>query len=93
MEQVIVMSQAMFNFLLLTVSAGCGWFLRELWNAHKELRHEISAMREDLPRTYATKLSIDSGFLRVFDKLDEMRDHFDTRMDAHEARYHKATPQ
>jgi len=92
MESAILMSQTLLNFLLLTVSGGCGWFLRELWGAHKELRKELSSLKESLPNTYAAKDDIDKGFLRVFDKLDEMRDHFDKRMDAHEARYHKATP-
>jgi hypothetical protein len=93
MEQVIIMSQTLLNFLLLVLSAGCSWFLRELWQAHKDVRQELSALRESLPNTYAQKSEIDKGFLRMFDKLDEMRDHFDRRMDAHEARYHKATPQ
>jgi outer membrane lipopolysaccharide assembly protein LptE/RlpB len=92
MEQAVYMSQTLLNFLLLTVSGGCGWFLRELWQAHKELRQELSALKEALPTTYAAKGDIDKGFLRLFDKLDEMREHFDKRMDAHEARYHKATP-
>lgn len=84
-----MISQTLFNFLLLTASGSCGWFLRELWAAHKDLRHELSTLREDLPRTYATRGDIDKGFLRMFDKLDEMREHFDKRMDAHEFRYHK----
>ena len=93
MEQAIVMSQTLFNFLLLTASGGLGWFLRELWSAHKELRKELAELQMELPKTYATRGDIDKGFLRMFDKLDEMRDHFDRRMDAHEARYHKAIPQ
>lgn len=92
MDQAVIMSQTLLNFLLLTVSGGCGWFLRELWGAHKELRRELSQLKESLPNTYAAKGVIDQGFLRLFDKLDEMRDHFDKRMDAHEDRYHKATP-
>jgi hypothetical protein len=84
------MSQTLLNLLLLTVTGGLSWFLRELWSAHKELRQELSALQQELPRTYATRGDIDKGFLRMFDKLDEMRDHFDKRMDAHEARYHRA---
>lgn len=91
MEQAVLMSQTLLNFLLLTLTAGCSWFLRELWQAHKEVRQELSMLRESLPTTYALKGDIDKGFMRMFDKLDEMRDHFDKRMDSHEARYHKAT--
>jgi hypothetical protein len=99
MEQTVHLSQTLLNglliflnFLLLTVSGGACWFLRELWAAHKELRQEISALKEALPSTYAAKGEIDKGFIRMFDKLDEMREHFDKRMDAHELRYHKANP-
>jgi hypothetical protein len=92
MDQAVLMSQTLLNFLLLSVSGGACWFLRELWTAHKELRQEISALKEALPTTYAAKGEIDKGFIRMFDKLDEMREHFDKRMDAHELRYHKANP-
>jgi hypothetical protein len=91
MEQAVIMSQTLLNFVLLILSGGCSWFLRELWQAHKDVRQELSALREALPVTYAQKSEIDKGFIRMFDKLDEMREHFDKRMDAHEMRYHKAT--
>ena len=82
------MEQAVINWALATAAGIAGWFLRVLWEADKELRADLSKLREELPKTYAEKGSIDSNFLRVFSKLDELRDHIDKRMDMHEERYH-----
>ena len=32
-----------------------GWFARELWSAGKELKNDVSSLREHLPRTYVTR--------------------------------------
>jgi hypothetical protein len=82
------MEQYVINWALTGVAAIAGWFLRVLWEADKELRTDLAKLREELPKTYAPKDSIDANFLRVFSKLDELRDHIDKRMDMHEARYH-----
>jgi uncharacterized coiled-coil DUF342 family protein len=87
------MEQAVINWALAASAGVAGWFLRVLWEADKELRADLSKLREELPKTYAEKGSIDSNFLRVFSKLDELRDHIDKRMDMHEARYHNGHTQ
>lgn len=87
------MEQVVINWALAAVAAVAGWFLRVLWEADKELRADLSKLREELPKTYAEKNSIDTNFLRMFNKLDELRDHIDKRMDMHEARYHNGHQQ
>lgn len=80
--------QVLINWGLTAVAGVAGWFLRVLWEADKELRADLSKLREELPKTYAEKGSMDANFIRMFHKLDELRDHIDKRMDLHEQRYH-----
>lgn len=80
--------QVLINWGMTAFAGLAGWFLRVLWEADKELRTDLAKLREELPKTYATKDNIDANFLRVFSKLDELRDHIDKRMDMHESRYH-----
>lgn len=82
------MDQIFINWALATTAGIAGWFLRVLWEADKELRADLAKLREELPKTYAEKSSIDANFQRVFSKIDELRDHIDKRMDLHEQRYH-----
>jgi hypothetical protein len=32
-----------------------GWFARELWSAGKDLKNDVSNLREHLPRTYVSR--------------------------------------
>lgn len=82
------MEQTMINWALTAIAAIAGWFMRILWEADRELRVDLSKLREELPKTYAEKDGIEKNFLRTFNKIDELRDHIDRRMDMHEARYH-----
>lgn len=82
------MEQIAINWALTAVAAVAGWFMRVLWEADKELRTDLAKLREELPKTYAEKDGMEKGFLRVFSKIDELRDHIDKRMDLHEQRYH-----
>jgi hypothetical protein len=58
-----------------------GWFARELWGAVKELRVDLSKLREELARDYITKHDFKDavndlrGFLeRIENKLDRKAD-------------------
>lgn len=58
-----------------------GWFARELWSAVKELKSDLSKLKEDLPRTYITRddyrqdmNEIKSMLSKIFDKLDNKQD-------------------
>lgn len=82
------MDQVIVNWALGCAAAIGGWFMRVLWDADKELRADLSRLREELPKTYAEKADLERGFTRTFDKIDELREHFDKRMDIHESRYH-----
>ena len=58
-----------------------GWFARELWSAVKELKSDLSKLKEDLPRTYIARddyrqdmNEIKSMLSKIFDKLDNKQD-------------------
>ena len=58
-----------------------GWFARELWSAVKELKSDLSKLREDLPKTYIARddyrqdmNEIKSMLGKIFDKLDNKQD-------------------
>ena len=63
-------------FLGIGMTVG-GWFARELWGAVKELRADLAALREDLPKEYVAKddykediREIKALLERIFEKLD-----------------------
>ena len=71
---------------IINIGAGCtlsviGWFARELWQAVKDLRSDLSALREEIAKSYtrrddfkdlASELRI--MFNQINDKLDRKAD-------------------
>jgi len=58
-----------------------GWFARELWAAVKELKSDLSKLREDLPKGYVARddyrqdmSDIKTMLAKIFDKLDGKQD-------------------
>ena len=49
-----------------------GWFARELWTAVKELKNDLGKLREELPKTYATRDDVKDGFKEVKDLLNDI---------------------
>lgn len=73
--------QSILNVGLIAASSVTGWFARELWTAVKELKADLSKLREDLPRTYVVKddyrediRDIKDMIGKIFDKLDNKTD-------------------
>ena len=74
-------TQQLINVVLGLVCSVMGWFARELWSAVKELKTDLSKLREDLPRTYVDRndyrsdmQDIKSMLGKIFDKLDGKQD-------------------
>jgi hypothetical protein len=74
-------SQHLINTALGLGFSVLGWFARELWSAVKELKADLSKLREDLPKTYVAKddyrddlNEIKSMLGKIFDKLDNKQD-------------------
>lgn len=77
----IMDSQELINVVLGITSATLGWFARELWSAVKELKADLSKLREELPKTYIAKddfaefkREIISVLCRIESKLDSKQD-------------------
>lgn len=74
-------NQSMLNLVLGTASTVLGWLARELWAAVKELRKDLSELREAIPDKYVTKFDftaalakVEAGLQRIYDKLDGKAD-------------------
>ena len=70
-------NQHLINALIGGGFAILGWFARELWGAVKELKADLAALREDLPKDYVAKddyrediKEIKAMLAKIFEKLD-----------------------
>ena len=74
-------NQHLINALIGGGFAILGWFARELWGAVKELRADLAALREDLPREYLARndyrediRDIKTMLAKIFEKLENKAD-------------------
>jgi hypothetical protein len=74
-------TQHLINIALGLGFSVLGWFARELWSAVKELKIDLSKLREDLPKTYVARNDyrddlneIKNMLGKIFDKLDNKQD-------------------
>lgn len=49
-----------------------GWFAREMWNAVKELKSDLSKLREELPKTYIPKDDFKENVKEIKDMLTDI---------------------
>lgn len=70
-------NQHLINMFLGIGMTVVGWFARELWGAVKELKADLAALREDLPKEYVAKddyrediREIKLLLAKIFEKLD-----------------------
>lgn len=71
----------LFDLILGTALAVMGWFSRQLWDAVKELKSDLSSLREEIAKDYLAKddfrdytSEIKTMLHRILDKLDEKAD-------------------
>jgi hypothetical protein len=74
-------NQQLLNIGLSTVMVVIGWFARELWAAVKELKVDLSRMREDLPKVYLAKDDYKSDLKDIRDMLGKIFDKLDSKQD------------
>ena len=74
-------NQHLINMFLGIGMTVVGWFARELWGAVKELRADLAALREDLPKEYVAKddyrqdiKEIKLLLAKIFEKLENKAD-------------------
>ena len=74
-------NQHLINVVLGIGLSVAGWFARELWAAVKELKADLSKLREDLPRTYVSRDDYRDDIRSIKDMLAKIFDKLDTKMD------------
>lgn len=74
-------NQDLINISLGLLTTILGWVGRELWGAVKELKNDLTKLREDLPKDYVSRTDfrddineIKSMLQRVFDRLENKVD-------------------
>lgn len=76
--------QAIINYGFMAVSGVLGWFARELWSAVKELKQDLAALREELPKDYVQKDDYRLDVRELKDMLQRLFDRLDSKQDKHD---------
>lgn len=73
--------QTLVNLVLGATCSVIGWFARELWTAVKELKSDLSNLREQLPRTYVVRDDYRDDIREIRDMLGKIFDKLDGKQD------------
>ena len=74
-------NQSLFNMFAGTALTVIGWFARELWSAVKELKADLSKLREDLPRTYVVREEYRQDIRDIKDMIGKIYDKLENKTD------------
>lgn len=75
------MDQTLLNWVYGGVMTIIGWFGRVLWEADKELRQDLSKLREDLPKQYVAKDDYREDVREIKAMLEKIFDRLETKAD------------
>lgn len=73
--------QTLINLLLGASCSVIGWFARELWTAVKELKSDLSKLREQLPHSYIVKDDYREDMREIRNMLEKIFDRLDNKQD------------
>jgi len=74
----------MQNLINLGVAIGMaviGWFARELWAAVKDLKSDLSKLREDLPKEYVAKDDYRQDIRELKEIMNKVFDRLENKVD------------
>jgi hypothetical protein len=74
-------SQDLLNLAFGAASGVLGWFARELWTAVKDLKADLSKLREELPRSYVMKEDYRRDIYEIKEMLNKIFDRLDNKVD------------
>ena len=74
-------TQTLIDVALFASSSILGWLARELWSAVKELKADLSKLREDLPKTYVGRDDYREDMRDIKDMLGKIFDKLDAKVD------------
>jgi hypothetical protein len=66
--------QEMFNIAATGVSAGLGWFAREMYNAVQALKEDLYKFREEVARDYAPRSELKTMKEEIMNALHRIED-------------------
>lgn len=75
------MDQTLLNWVYGGAMTALGWFGRVLWEADKELRQDLSKLREDLPKQYVAKDDYREDVREIKAMLEKIFDRLETKAD------------
>ena len=73
--------QILINLILGAACTVIGWFARELWTAVKELKVDLSKLREQLPHSYIVKDDYREDMREIRNMLEKIFDRLDNKQD------------
>lgn len=76
-----MIDQNLLNIIFGLVASIGGWFARELWTAVKELKTDLSKLREDLPKNYLVKDDYREDMKKIHEMLNKIFDKLDGKVD------------
>lgn len=74
-------SQHLINLAFGAASGVLGWFARELWSAVKELKSDLSDLREKMPQSYVMKEDYRRDIYEIKEMLGKIFDRLDNKAD------------
>jgi cell fate (sporulation/competence/biofilm development) regulator YmcA (YheA/YmcA/DUF963 family) len=74
-------AQDLLNLIGGTALVCLGWFARELWSAVKELKQDLSKLREELPKTYIARDDYRNDMRDIKEMLGKIFDRLDNKVD------------
>jgi antirestriction protein len=73
--------QSLIDVGLGSIMAVLGWFARELWAAVKDLKSDLSKLREDLPKEYVAKDDYRQDIRELKEIMNKVFDRLENKVD------------
>lgn len=73
--------QSLIDAGLGLIMAVLGWFARELWAAVKDLKTDLSKLREDLPKEYVAKDDYRQDIRELKEIMNKVFDRLENKVD------------
>ena len=67
--------------VLTLISAGFGWWMNDLWQAHKALRTDLASFMVKVPETYVSKADFKADLDEIKQTLRDIRAELRNRAD------------
>jgi hypothetical protein len=74
-------TQSTINLVLGAGLTVLGWFAREMWSAVKELKADLSHLREELPKQYVAKDDYREDIRELKEMVGKIFDRLDAKAD------------